>query len=273
MKVTLSIIVSLVFVSSCASTDRPTCDPGDQKECDCLGGVQGVQVCLQDGSGWDECECPCVENCAGRECGPGPVCEESCGDCTSPCTGEVDSTLCIDGLCDSICCPDCGERECGQDPVCGDNCGDCGANARAWIVAQIPPAERVGTTDVEVFVYPAVKPTRCVTNMAFVNAPTKPVGTLAVRMAKFVQRMRAARPIAGIGCAGRTPFAQRVVVTVLRDSNAYLMDSAFQLATIHPWIAQHPICQARESTGTGTPGASAVIVTMSIPRSTPEEAS
>ena len=37
------------------------CTPGKQESCSCLGGVQGVQICKDDGSGLGKCECPEVE--------------------------------------------------------------------------------------------------------------------------------------------------------------------------------------------------------------------
>lgn len=62
----------------------------------------------------------CVPDCSGRECGPDPVCGESCGTCTG---GETCNSS---GQCVSeTCVPDCSGRECGPDPVCGESCGTC----------------------------------------------------------------------------------------------------------------------------------------------------
>ena len=61
--------------------------------------------------------CSCIEDCAGRECGPDPLCGTSCGTC------EPGSTCTAAGLC--TCLPDCTGRECGPDPVCGESCGSC----------------------------------------------------------------------------------------------------------------------------------------------------
>jgi hypothetical protein len=56
---------------------------------------------------------PCLEICAGVECGQVESCE--CGTC-----GE--STNCVDGQC--ICLPDCEDKACGPDG-CGGGCGVC----------------------------------------------------------------------------------------------------------------------------------------------------
>jgi hypothetical protein len=61
----------------------------------------------------------CVANCAGRECGPDPVCGSDCGACAA---GQ---TCGPDGRCG--CEPDCAGRECGPDPQCGASCGTCTA--------------------------------------------------------------------------------------------------------------------------------------------------
>lgn len=40
------------------STKPPVCAPGKQEYCACVGGKPGAQICKNDGSGWDPCECP-----------------------------------------------------------------------------------------------------------------------------------------------------------------------------------------------------------------------
>jgi len=48
----------MVALASCERQQNPsTCITGDQKACACLGGGQGVQVCLADGT-YDACKCP-----------------------------------------------------------------------------------------------------------------------------------------------------------------------------------------------------------------------
>ena len=117
-------LVPVIF-QACGSTDRQTCEPGRQIDCTCSGGATGFQKCLDDGSGWGECECGCEKDCTGLACGPDPVCGESCGTCD---TGED----CVSGACR---CggtgPDCGAGEtcCGSEcsdlDVDRDHCGDC----------------------------------------------------------------------------------------------------------------------------------------------------
>jgi len=131
----------IAILSSCASPDK-VCEPGRQLECTCPGGAKSSQACLSDGSGWSECDCPCEKDCSGRECGPDPVCAESCGDCgdNSTCNDQGkceciyvicynlccgDGEVCINGSC---CLPDCTGRSCGEDPACGTSCGTCSSS-------------------------------------------------------------------------------------------------------------------------------------------------
>jgi hypothetical protein len=63
----------LVVLATCASSENQgggggstttsggggttgDCDPGDAQECECTLGC-GTQPCLEDGSGWDDCDC------------------------------------------------------------------------------------------------------------------------------------------------------------------------------------------------------------------------
>jgi hypothetical protein len=101
-------------------------------------------------------DCPALQNCTGRQCGPDPICNVSCGvcregftchdgrcDCVPQCDGRTcgsdgcggacgfcpDGTFCQQGACAPIPngCPglaDCGARRCGTDPVCNTPCGD-----------------------------------------------------------------------------------------------------------------------------------------------------
>lgn len=57
-----------------AASGPSACVPGEQKECPCLGGGQGVQVCAADGAGYEPCQC-----------------EEGSGGETSGTTGEATS--------------------------------------------------------------------------------------------------------------------------------------------------------------------------------------
>jgi len=78
------------------SEGEPACVPGQQISCDCIDGWVGVQTCLPDGSGYDEC-----------------------GECFDP-----DPALCGDSVCDlredcSSCPEDCGIcLDCDEAPSC-----------------------------------------------------------------------------------------------------------------------------------------------------------
>jgi hypothetical protein len=97
----------LYWMNSCGEADDLI------KHCEC--------GCKLDHS--DCLDCDCVPDCAGRECGPDPVCGAiSCGECQ-------DGLTCNDeGWCEGGCIPDCAGKECGSDG-CGDNhnCGECDA--------------------------------------------------------------------------------------------------------------------------------------------------
>lgn len=124
MKSVIGLMLIFVFCS-CGSTDRQTCDPGRQIDCTCAGGAAGFQRCMDDGSGWGECECACEKDCAGLVCGPDPECGESCGTCD---TGED----CVSGACrcggtgpDCVSGETCCDNECSDLDVDRDHCGDC----------------------------------------------------------------------------------------------------------------------------------------------------
>lgn len=60
-------------------------------------------------------QCPSTMDCGSRECGPDPVCGESCGECAPPYACDTD------GRC--ACTPDCIGKVCGEDDECGGKCG------------------------------------------------------------------------------------------------------------------------------------------------------
>jgi hypothetical protein len=80
----------------------------------------------------------CTPNCAGRTCGPDPVCGESCGTCAP------DETCNSNGQCEAACVPNCTGRTCGPDPVCGQNCGDCSIGLVCTSDGQCVPASNGG---------------------------------------------------------------------------------------------------------------------------------
>jgi hypothetical protein len=73
------------------------------------------------GSACEAGVCACQQQCGERECGLDPVCGEGCGLCAAGQMCNPDGQ-CVDA---SSCEPDCSGRVCGTDPVCGQSCGTC----------------------------------------------------------------------------------------------------------------------------------------------------
>jgi hypothetical protein len=82
--------------SAAESDGGGVCVPGSQTACACPGGVDGVQVCLPDGSGLDTCDCGGADDgttgepdpCGNAVCDADEdctTCEMDCGVC-EPCT-------------------------------------------------------------------------------------------------------------------------------------------------------------------------------------------
>jgi hypothetical protein len=95
-----TILIALVFASSCQSPEQPTSDSSIRQR---DGGVAA-----SDSSCTPRCG---VESCGADGCGG------SCGVC---------SHQCVNGRCQ--CEPSCHGRQCGSDG-CGGSCGSCSANA------------------------------------------------------------------------------------------------------------------------------------------------
>jgi hypothetical protein len=98
--------------SDSGSDEGGVCVPGMQSSCACPGGIDGVQVCNGDGSGFDSCECP-------QGTGDDGPSDDTTGDGT---TGEPEP--CGNGTCDAdedcnTCEMDCGVCEpCTAAPSC-----------------------------------------------------------------------------------------------------------------------------------------------------------
>jgi hypothetical protein len=138
-------LILVLLLASCESYDNK-CEPGRQLECYCSGGVEGFQECLEDGSGWGECQCECEKQCAGKCCGDdgcGGTCEDNCPtgyachdlscECELEKECEIDADCPADHRCDRtvweckeiVCTPDCTGKCCGSDgcnDACQDNC-------------------------------------------------------------------------------------------------------------------------------------------------------
>ena len=147
MKRFILFLLPAIFFECYMACD-PGCEVGKQIDCDCPNDKTGFRYCLDDGSGWGECRCPCWSNldCAANEycdltaakcrpdicdhvmqcidkcggddgCGTGTDCENDCP-AGKTCNGAP-AWECVG------CQPDCIDRECGLEPVCGELCGTC----------------------------------------------------------------------------------------------------------------------------------------------------
>jgi hypothetical protein len=67
------------------SGGKTACVPGATANCACPGGPSGVQTCNSAGTGYGSCDCPTVDPCKGKQCGPNGS-GGSCGACG---TGEI----------------------------------------------------------------------------------------------------------------------------------------------------------------------------------------
>lgn len=92
-------ILTVVIASTFLSCDKPEemqaellCTPGQSDACACENGLEGAQVCLEDGMSYGECTCE----------EPAPACAP----------GEMDACVC-DGQ-------ELGMRECGEDEAFGE---------------------------------------------------------------------------------------------------------------------------------------------------------
>ncbi len=103
--------------AGCSDDDAAACEPGDERTCQCDGGVDpGVQQCASNGE-WGPCEQCSAQTCGDGTCDPG----EDAASCPQDCDGPV----CGDGTCD----PDEDATSCPQDcegPYCGDGTCDPG---------------------------------------------------------------------------------------------------------------------------------------------------
>lgn len=121
-----------VYLGSCGECPPgSSCAPGGLCEADCVQECAGKE-CGPDGCGgfcglcsnYGECSpegtCePCQPDCEGKECGPdgcGGWCSGPIGECYLTC-----GKACVDGVC--VVDP-CGSKECGDDG-CGGSCGTC----------------------------------------------------------------------------------------------------------------------------------------------------
>jgi len=103
----------------CTSHASTFCQESVTYWTDSCGNLEEVKEQCQSGCNTTHDDCKCTPNCLGLDCGPDPICGESCGTCSS---GWTCNAL---GQCISDCIPNCAGRVCGPDPVCGQSCGTC----------------------------------------------------------------------------------------------------------------------------------------------------
>ncbi len=152
----VSALIALVGYGCNGSGEQTLCEPGAERDCDCPG---GISTCEPDGMEWGDCECPCVPDCDGRQCGP-DGCGGECGTCEDPPADECadDFSLrtfdeigaCSDGGCEYTghvgrCEFGCLEAECLPDPcdalACDSPPGPCYSAAGACIREPEPHCE------------------------------------------------------------------------------------------------------------------------------------
>lgn len=127
-------LVGLVVVFGCGggADENPEtnnqnvfCTPGQQVECSCSGGVVGVQTCLEDGSGLEECVC---ESSSTTTVSTSSVGGGGGGDGGSTSSGGGSGGSGGEGCVPTVTCgslqAECGEftDDCGNKVTCPDNC-------------------------------------------------------------------------------------------------------------------------------------------------------
>lgn len=55
------LLIFFLLLGGCGQLDK-TCTPGKQEACDCSDGTKSVQVCNDEGSGFEKCQCDSGEN-------------------------------------------------------------------------------------------------------------------------------------------------------------------------------------------------------------------
>ena len=77
-----------------SSTGEQVCVPGHQTACACFGGLEGMQTCRDDGSGFDECDCLGATTSTGTGEPPKPCGNSVCADDENCHTCELDCGVC-----------------------------------------------------------------------------------------------------------------------------------------------------------------------------------
>jgi hypothetical protein len=57
-KLSISFVLAALAMACPSDNDQQVCDPEATRACQCPGGVESVESCADDGSGWGACQCP-----------------------------------------------------------------------------------------------------------------------------------------------------------------------------------------------------------------------
>ena len=101
---------AVALLAACGGSDftpqaaAPVCSPGQQIECACPGATKGVQVCRDDGSGYEACVCAGDSPDAGGGTGDasGSTGTGGAADARPSCEGTCDAPT-FDGTCSAGC--------------------------------------------------------------------------------------------------------------------------------------------------------------------------
>jgi hypothetical protein len=106
------LVLSLAFIACGSNGSSTVCDPGATQHCFCPSGLEGAQVCEEDGSGWAGCDCLPTDTSTDGDAADGAdiLPETACGDCDdgNPCTTDTCNT---------------DDMECDHDPLDADGDG------------------------------------------------------------------------------------------------------------------------------------------------------
>jgi hypothetical protein len=109
MKRFIIFLLPTVFFTGCVAYEHTTCEAGRQIECACANDEASYQVCLDDGSGWGACLCPCSSN---SDCAANEYCDLTTAKCKLVTCDHA--TQCANKCC--------GDDGCGTGTDCENNC-------------------------------------------------------------------------------------------------------------------------------------------------------
>ena len=89
LSLAFGLVALFLVAAACGSNatgDSKACVPNTTLVCDCLGGNQGVQSCVPDGSGYSPCECSAPDGANGTDTIDGPDATEDSDTISQVCT-------------------------------------------------------------------------------------------------------------------------------------------------------------------------------------------